>query len=37
MTKIHGLIKDQVLNTANYNGSLSKLTRERDSLKDKGE
>ena len=37
MKKIHDLIKDQLLNTANFNGSLSKLKRERDSLKQKGE
>tara|TARA_R110000796_G_scaffold33027_4_gene85960 strand:+ start:1954 stop:2574 length:621 start_codon:yes stop_codon:yes gene_type:complete len=30
MKKIHDLVKEQAINTANYNGSLSKLTRERD-------
>ncbi len=35
MEQIHKLIKDQKLNTSNYNGSLSKLKRERDKLNEK--
>ena len=35
MEQIHKLIKDQKLNTSNYNGSLSKLKRERDKLNER--